>query len=187
MIKVFIHGLGQNASSWERTNEERRRQDKVLCPELTELLKGKKINYENLYKGFSEYCDSISEPLDLCGLSLGGILALNYAVNHPERVHSLALIAAQYKMPNLLLKFQNAMFRFMSDSMFRQMGFRKKEFIELSRSMMTLDFTGELKKIKCPVFVLCGEKDTANKKASVWLSKCLKQAEFQLIEDAGMK
>ena len=53
----------------------------------------------------------------------GGVLALNYAVDHPEKVQQLVLIAPQYKMTEKLLRFQNLLFRFMPDSMFQQMGF----------------------------------------------------------------
>lgn len=37
----------------------------------------------------------------------------------------------------------------MPNSMFQQMGFGKKDFIELSKSMMKLDFSQELKKVTC--------------------------------------
>lgn len=46
-------------------------------------------------------CDSFDVKIDLCGLSHGGVLALNYACVHPEKVHSLVLIATQYFYKNL--------------------------------------------------------------------------------------
>ena len=42
----------------------------------------------------------------MCGLSLGGILALQYAIEHPEHIHALALIGTQYTMPKTLLRIQ---------------------------------------------------------------------------------
>lgn len=185
MMQIFIHGLGQTPSSWENTIKEMNIQTDVNCPNLSELLKGHKINYTNLYQVFSEYCNTFSEPLNLCGLSLGGVLALNYAIEYPERVQSLVLIGTQYKMPKMLLRFQNIIFRFMPNSMFEQMGFGKKDFIELSRSMMELDFSNDLKKISCPVFVVCGEKDNANKKASIGLNESLSNSEIQIVDGSG--
>ena len=35
--------------------------------------------------------------LNLCGLSLGAVLALNYAIDFPKKVNSLILIAPQYE------------------------------------------------------------------------------------------
>lgn len=76
-------------------------------------------------------------------------------------------------------------FRFMPNAMFKQMGLGKAQFIQLSKSMMELDYSGELNKISCPVLVICGEKDSANKKASQKLADRLAHAEFCVIEKAG--
>lgn len=98
-------------------------------------------------------------------LSLGSVLALNYAIDYPQKVKALVLIAAQYKMPARLLKLQNALFHFMPQSMFQQTGFGKLDFISLCSTMAELDFSDSLNQISCPALVVCGEKDKANKKA----------------------
>ena len=41
-----------------------------------------------------------------------------YCPEHPDKVKALALIAAQYKMPEKLLKIQNMLFRLMPNSTF---------------------------------------------------------------------
>lgn len=50
---------------------------------------------------------------------------------------------------------------------------------------MELDYSGELNKILCPVLVICGEKDGANKKAAKKLASRLSHAEFCVIEKTG--
>ena len=185
MKYIFVHGLGQTASGWDSTIENLEVKSNCECPDLVTMLAGKEINYTNLYKAFSAYCDNFAEPLHICGLSLGGILALNYGIENPEKVCSLVLIGTQYKMPVGLLKFQNIIFRFMPKSMFTQMGFGKKDFIELSKSMMVLDFSKDLDKVSCPVLVMCGEKDNANRKAAEELTQYLHSAEMQVVESAG--
>lgn len=140
------------------------------------MIRGKKVNYVSLYQAFSNYCNQIEGSIDLCGLSLGGVMALNFAIDHPEKVNSLALIAVQYKMPKKLLQFQNLLFRFMPKSMFEEMGFGKEDFLQLCKSMMELDFSESVKKIACPTMVICGEKDNANKKHPWnWLTYCKMQ------------
>lgn len=69
--------------------------------------------------------------------------------------------------------------------MFRQIGFEKKDFIHLCKSMMELDFSNDLQSIVCLVLVIYGEKDTANKKASMELGELLKNAEIKVVEGAG--
>ena len=185
MQQIFVHGLGQTPSNWDKTIENLAMNSNCNCPDLSEMLQNKETNYTNLYAAFSEYCDGFSEPLAICGLSLGGVLALHYGIEHPQKVKALALIAAQYKMPKKLLSFQNFIFRFMPNSMFQQMGLGKVQFIQLSKSMMELDYSGELNKISCPVLVICGEKDSANIKAAKELSGRLAHAEICIIQKAG--
>lgn len=116
---------------------------------------------------------------------MGGVLALQYGIEHPQKIKSLALIAVQYKMPKNLLAFQNVIFRFMPNSMFQQMGLGKAQFIQLSKSMMELDYSEELNKILCPVLVIYGEKDSANRKASKELAERLSHGKLCMIEKAG--
>lgn len=185
MKRVFVHGLGQTPAAWEKTLLSLGDGEETVCPDLAELPRGGGVNYAKLRKGFFDFCGKSGVPLDLCGLSLGGVLALEYAACHPENVRSLALIAAQYKMPKGLLKFQNVLFRFMPESMFRQAGFEKKDFLRLCGSMMELDLSASLSRIACPVLVVCGEKDAANRKASAELAGALKNAELRVIGGAG--
>lgn len=97
----------------------------------------------------------------------------------------LVLIAPQYKMPKLLLKLQNIMFKFMPASNFESMGFKKEDFISLCSSMTKLDFSHSLVNISCPVLVVCGEKDNVNKKASKELVNHLKDANYLELLNTG--
>lgn len=182
---IYLHGLGQTSAGWERLIAQSEFAGHSVCPDLIELCRGKQATYQNLYEGFSKACSEFDEPLDLCGLSLGGVLALHYTIEHPKKVNSLVLIAAQYKMPKGLLRIQNILFRFMPKSMFQQAGFGKKEFIRLCKTMMELDLSDSVWKVSCPALVVCGERDAVNKKASVELAGLLENAELQIISDSG--
>lgn len=182
---VFLHGLGQTPESWTETITQLKSAGPRLCPNLAELLQGKAPDYQSLYQAVSALCSQAGGTLDLCGLSLGGVLALQYAIEQPRRVRSLVLIAPQYRMPKNLLRVQNLLFRFMPKTAFQSTGFEKESFIRLCGSMMDLDFTSALSAIECPVLVLCGERDSANKKAAVKLTELLPNAEMQEIPGAG--
>lgn len=184
MKHILIHGLGQDASSWNETISYMIEQDNIICPELSFLLKEKEASYSNLYKAFSEYCDNISGQLNLCGLSLGAVLALNYIIDNPKKVNSLVLIAGQYEMPKILFKLQNIAFKFIPEKSFNSMGISKNDFIKLTTSMMNLNFNEGLNNISCPVLLICGEKDTPNKKATINLSKKISKSEIKFIKGA---
>ena len=178
MKYLYLHGLGQKPNSWDRTIKGTKVSDSSISLSFAEMLKGKKATYRELYAAFSEECDKEKEEIVLCGLSLGAVLALHYAIDHPDKVKALVLIAAQYKMPKKLLKFQNMLFRLMPNSMFKQMGFPKADVISLCGTMAELDFRDSLHNVSCPVLIVCGEKDNANKKASKELDRYLSKSSF---------
>lgn len=185
MRPVFLHGLGQTPASWDKTVACLGLENRADCLDLCSRMSGGEAAYQNLYAAFSLHCDGTDGALDLCGLSLGGVMALNYAIDRPQKVRSLVLIAAQYQTPKKLLRFQNLIFRFAPSSMFQQTGFGKADFLKLCRTMMELDFSDSLSRVTCPVLVLCGEKDSANKKAAIALAERLPHARLQIIPGAG--
>lgn len=130
-------------------------------------------------------CNKENDKIVLCGLSLGAVLALNYAIDHPDKVKALVLLAAQYKMPKKLLKFQNMMFRFMPNATFKQFGFKKADVLSLCGTMAELDFRDSLCKVSCPVLIVCGEKDDANKKASKELVSYLSNSCYRELLKTG--
>lgn len=185
MHQIFVHGLGQDSSSWDKTISNIPQQSDIICPNLATLIQGKDCTYQTMYHAFSLYCCARGTPVNLCGLSLGAVLALNFAIDHPEKVSSLILIAPQYKMPVNLLKLQNIIFKFMPNSAFKGMGFDKKAFIKLTNSMTQLDFSKNLKEISCPTLVLCGEKDKANKNACEKAANLIPNARLEIIKNSG--
>lgn len=182
---IFIHGLGQTPSSWDNTLSYLPEQLKAIAIDLSSLCKGSENTYGNLYLQFKDYLRNISKPLNLCGISLGAVLALNYAIEYPQKVASLALIASQYKIPRLLMRFQGLIFNFMPNSTFKDIGFNKKDFSVLTRSMSNLDFSNAIKNISCLPLIVCGKKDKANLKAANELAVKIQSAKLQIIENAG--
>lgn len=185
MTTVFLHGLGQTSTSWKKTISLLPEDGDCRCPELSQLLGGKQASFQNLYAGLEAYCSKIPGTFCLCGLSLGGVLALQYAADHPEKLHSLVLIGAQYRSPKLLLALQNLVFRFMKDESFQSLGYSKEDFIRLCKTTGQVDLTARLSGICCPTLVLCGEDDKPNKKAALGLSKSIPGSELHFISDSG--
>ena len=185
MKKILIHGSGHKAESWNETISYMENNDDILCPNLVSILEGKEASYVNLYSSFTEYCDKIDGPVHLCGISLGGILALNYALDFPEKTKTLILIGTPYKVPKAAFAFQNMIFRFLPKSVFENMAFDKKDTFALGNSMKSLDFSDIVQNIKCPALIICGKKDNANMKSAYYLAQNIKNAELKIIENAG--
>lgn len=183
--RILIHGSGHKAASWNETISYLNHREDILCPELANLLNGREASYSNLRTAFAEYCTHAGESIHLCGLSLGGILALDYALEHPEQVETLVLIGTPHKVPKAAFALQNVVFRFLPKSMFTSMAFDKKDTFALGNTMKDLDFSGRLGEIQCPTLILCGEKDSANLKSAHFLTQHIQGANLQVLEGIG--
>ena len=179
MTGVYLHGLGQSPSDWQAVL--RNWGGQFLCPDLARW----GCAYETLYARFSALCRDLSGPLHLCGLSLGGMLALRYGAEHPERTASLVLIGARVSVPGGLLRLQNLLFRLTPARAFSGSGFDRKGMIALCRSMMELDLGQYLPAIACSTLVVCGERDTANRQAAEEIAAAVLQARLEIIPGAG--
>ena len=183
--EIFVHGSGHKATSWEKTISYMTNNEDIVCPNLSSILEGKEASYENLYSSFVKYCNEFDGQIHLCGLSLGGILALNFALDFPQKVKTLVLIGTPYKVPKVAFSFQNIIFRLLPKSIFETMAFDKKNTFALGDTMKNLDFSDRVKNIKCPTLILCGKKDSANMKSADYLSQSIRSAELKIIENTG--
>lgn len=186
MVNILVHGLGQTEKSWDKIIEELDKSNiKAENPNLFELAKNYEINYENIYRTFCDYCNSFKEKINLCGLSLGGILSIDYAIEYPEKVNSMILIGTTYKIPKKMFKLQNFIFNFMPKSTFENMGIKKNDFINLTNSMADLDIKSKVDNIKCKALILCGEKDNVNMESAKQLNRNIKASKLEIIKNAG--
>ena len=164
MKAILVHGLGQNESSWNEVLEQLKGESiHFECPNLWSLV-DKNINYENLYQQFATYCNQQKGKIHLCGLSLGGILTLNYAAQYPNKVATLVLIGTPYKISKSLLKVQNGIFHLIPNKIFEKMGLTKNQVMFLVKTTSQLNISTFVSKITCKTHILYGEKDWANQK-----------------------
>lgn len=186
MINILIHGLGQDPSSWEEVKSYLK-DDKfnTIYPNLFDLVQNYTYSYSNVYRNFERQINKYDEKVNLCGLSLGGLLALDYAKKHPEKINSLILIGVPYKIPRLLFNIQTFIFKLMPRSKFIKLGLTKEQFINLIKSIKNLKISEGLDKINSKTLLICGEKDKINIKSSKLFKADIKNSKFKIIENAG--
>ncbi len=95
---VFVHGLGGDLRSWDclwpLLNDDRRsiRYDLRGFGESVAMFEDAFTHGEDLVS----LLDALDiDACDLVGVSMGGGIALNFTLDHPERVRSLALLSPQ--------------------------------------------------------------------------------------------
>lgn len=187
MKNILIHGLGQTEASWSKVeNELNNSKIQVEKPNLFDLTKNYHTNYENLYKVFADYCNRFKDnELNLYGISLGGILAIDYANEYPQKVKSLVLIGVPSKVPKILFKVQNIIFKIMPKSVFEEMGCSKKDFTNLINSMASMDILSKIKNIKCKTLIIYGEKNKVNLQSAKDLHNNIFNSEIKIIENSS--
>lgn len=186
MKVIFLHGLGQGPSSWNKTVAAMDGGVEAFCPDLFALAQGEAPDYAALYRGLSEICrEQTGDGLHLCGLSLGAVLALQYGQEHPEQVKSLVLIGGRTRTPRTLMKIQRILFRLMGERSFQKMGLSKENTMALMCSMGKLDLRKGLGCIRCPTLVLCGEKDGANRKEAAAMASGIPGAGLTILPGAS--
>lgn len=185
MKLILIHGSGHKAKSWDKMISYMENKKDILTPDLSIILNGKEVSYSNLYSQFREYCNKIDGKINLCGLSLGGILALNYSLDFPGKVNLLILIGTPYKVPRVMFRIQNIIFKFLPKSLFESMAFNKKDTFILGKTMKNLDFSNRVQNIKCPTLIICGEKDNANIKSAHYLAENIENAKLEIMKNTG--
>lgn len=188
MINILVHGLGQNESSWNKVKELlKENKIEVETPNLFNLAKNYQLNYENLYRIFVNYCNSFKEKLNIVGLSLWGILAIDYANEYPEKVNSIILSGTPYEIPKSIITIQNIIYKFMPKKVFEQIGCTKKDLITLMDSIKNLTIPQKAPNIKCHTLIMCGEKEknNINMKSAKQLNRVIENSQFKIVENAG--
>lgn len=183
---ILVHGLGQNENSWINVEKELRKYNiDVKTPNLYAMLKNSLIDYNTLFKNFSDYCNNFDKQINLCGLSLGGLLALDYTKKFPNKVNSIIIIGVPYKIPKFIFKIQCLIFHIMPKSTFRDIGLNKADFISLVNSMNSLEINSMLDKIKCKTLIMFGDNDNQNMRSAKLFNKAIKNSCLKIIKNSS--
>ena len=99
---VFIHGLSDNLLYWEFLANNLKHSHQVLRIDLRGHGKSELGNEEITIDTYTEDLNSLLEKLNiskvnLIGFSLGGAVALDFAIKYPKKVDSLVLMSTFFK------------------------------------------------------------------------------------------
>jgi abhydrolase domain-containing protein 6 len=211
---IFIHGLGSSAQSWWILGKMLANKRRIIIPDLFHMSGFSEANnpvmdFSQHSKSLVEFIESITnESVDVCGLSLGGWLALHIACSKPTMINKLILLNPagikinpfalrdtltflswkkfQKLYPGILKAFPYTGFPFLSETakraLFRNLkDERIKDLLKLTEEKHFVD--DNLKKIKCPVLLLWGKEDRLlSNQIPIILSKKIKNISAKWVE-----
>ena len=95
---VMLHGWGMHGGIWGSAAEQLAKHFRVHCVDLPGY--GQNRQKKEPEKGYSldsivaELSRHFNEPVNVCGWSLGGQIALHWAQHHPNQINKLIIVAS---------------------------------------------------------------------------------------------
>jgi pimeloyl-ACP methyl ester carboxylesterase len=166
---VLLHGIGTGPEAWAPQVEAFAPTRRVLNPRVP----------LDLDRAHAEL-DALDVPrFDLCGLSWGGLVALRFALDRPERVRRLVAVAAFASLPFHL----RALLQVLAAAV-RVVPRAPHELAGPMRQGARFDVRERVRVLQAPLLVVCGERDRANRSPARALAGLAPNARFELIPDA---
>ena len=207
---VLLHGLGMAHRMWQPQFDLLAQRFHILAPDLPGFARSAQAGPFSLATAAAMVADLIRErggpAAHVCGLSLGGLVAIQMALDQPTAVASLILSAAQVRPPAALMAFQRLLFaalpeKQLLESLATDIPTRDENLLSAARADAALtgkqgmlqamwaaaqaDFRPALGRIRQPTLVLCGSKDWANLPAARQLAHGIPGAELRIIARVG--
>lgn len=197
---ILLHGLGTGPSAWEPQIEALSGDREVLAPDLVPAYRrGLGAAVEEVLRLADAH-----RPVVLCGLSLGGLVALRVAEERADENDRLVVCAAFDRLPlgiRLRVRGLACVTRFMPRGfLHRQLvsdlpePYRAQALaeiepfrpLELARLMWeAAGFELDASRIVAPTGVLCGDRDKANLPLAQALAQRVPNATLTLVPNAG--
>ncbi len=214
---VFIHGLGSSTRDWESQIPEFSKSFQVITLDLRGHGQSDKPAGPYTMQQFSDDLSGLLQALGVAsahivGISLGGGIAFQFAIDHPTQVKTLTIVnsaptlgdPAQVKpeidrrvgivqqmgmramgqalAPNLFPKPEHAVLR--ETFIERWAENDPRAYIEATRSMLDWNVVAQLGKIQCPTLVIAADQDYSPVAVKEAYIKLMPNARLVVIPDA---
>ncbi|QEC53456.1 pimeloyl-ACP methyl ester carboxylesterase [Anseongella ginsenosidimutans] len=175
---VLLHGSFMNIPlNWSRIIPLLAKDRKVIVAEMQGHGRTKDISREISYEGMADDVSGLLKHLkidsaDILGYSMGGGVAFQIAVRHPEQVRRLVILSGAYAHDGWWPDVE-ASFATFTPEMFENTPIKKQydslgndpehfpEFVKkvISIDLKPYDWSREVKNIKAPIFMAIGDAD----------------------------
>ncbi len=185
---VLLHGSGQRPPVWQDVVTDLGADRPMLAPWLKGLKPGSPAGFDMATAAASVSMELElrgAPPADVCGLNVGGLVALRLAVAHPERVRRVAVVSGFVVPPRAALKVQRTVLKLMPERRLAASGLPKQLLLEGLDAMLASDLSSTLAAVAVPVLVVAGADDPAGAANAEQLRSGLPDARVVTIAGAG--
>jgi len=175
---VLVHGSFMSIPlNWQHIIPMLAKDRKVIVAEMQGHGRTKDISREFSYEGMADDVSGLLKQLkidsaDILGYSMGGSVAFQFAVRHPEQVRRLVILSGTYTHDGWWPELE-AMYSTFTADMFKGTAIQKQydslgndpalfpEFVKkvISIDLKPYDWSKEVKKIQVPIFMAIGDAD----------------------------
>lgn len=214
---LFIHGLGSSTRDWEDQVQDFSEKFQTITVDLRGHGQSEKPSTSYSISLFASdvaaLIREIGEPMNVAGISMGGMVALQLAVDYPNMVKSLIIINSQDELLMNTRQVRQAvmlrkmiprlmgmkwMGKYLGKKLFPDEGQEHlqkliadrwaenavKDYIKSVNAMVGWSVRKHLGAIKCPVLVVASELDYSPVEAKEVYVKLLPDARLEVIEGA---
>jgi 3-oxoadipate enol-lactonase len=185
---VLLHGLGQSPIAWQDVVTDIGAGRPLLAPWMVGLKPSDAGAFD-----VSTAAYALADQLELegvtlanvCGSSVGALVALRMALDTPERVGALILVEGLVRPSRVAMALQAATMRMIPRAKYVEAGASKERMLSVLEAIRRVDLAGDLPRVSVPTLVVCGALDKANLPASRVLAERIPGARLELIDGAG--
>lgn len=189
-LLVLLHGLGQTPQVWQDQVPQLPPGWRAAAP----WLRGLKPTDQTTFT-LAGACAGVDAELvqhgvpaaHLCGISVGAMVALQYAVESPAQVRRLVLVTPQVRPPRSMLWLQRQALKVASSRRLATQGIDKARMQQALQVLTDADFSDRLPSVTAPTLVVCGADDRANLPAARLVADQIPNAELMIIPRSGQQ
>ncbi len=186
---TFVHGVGGSPLTWEEQVSKLPPGLPARAPWLRGLRPGASGADESFQLADAAADILMTLQLDgidraaIVGHDLGAMVALQAALQQPDAVSHLVLVAGRPRPPKSAMRLQRLAVRLMPKRRLAERGVSKERVLEALGT--TFDADGDPADVRCPTLVVCGAADRVGLPASRVLAQQIPGARLEIVEGAG--
>lgn len=185
---LFLHGIGAGPSSWNVQISRLPVGFTGWAPTIPGMSEAatRGFSWSSAAAGLVAEMDRRGiDRVDVCGLSLGAMVATQLAIDAPQRVRTLVLSGSQVRPNPVLMRLQIGISRLLPERIVPRGEISKPAMVAILEAVAAIDFRADLAGIVAPTLVLCGSRDPANLPAARQLAAEIPDARLQVIHGGG--